>query len=112
MEENNKQLKSIWGKWWESIRKWFYPAWLLYETSVRFYDYAQSTHHYFIEKQSSIASHIGDIGAQALSLFCSITSFSICFIFLTVPTCFILYKFFEIENLTATNFERRIKPFF
>jgi len=36
MEEQNLQLKSIWGKWWEPIRKWFYPAWLIYETTVRF----------------------------------------------------------------------------
>jgi hypothetical protein len=60
MEENNKQLKSIWGKWWEPIRKWFYPAWLLYELTVRFYENAIAVYNYFIEKQDSFDSYLGE----------------------------------------------------
>ncbi len=112
MEENTKQLKSIWGKWWEQFRKWFYPSWLLYETSIRFYDYTQSVHHYFTKQQDYTISYIGEIGTQILGIFCSVSTFIICTAFLTVPTCFLLYKFFKIENLTGTRFEEKIKPFF
>ena len=112
MEENNKKLKSIWGKWWVSIRKWFYPAWLLYEISMRFYDYAQSVHIYFIGQQNYLESYIGEIGAQTLAIFCSVATFVICTVFLTVPVCFILYKFFKTINLTSTQFEEKMKPIF
>ncbi|MCK0132570.1 hypothetical protein MWU59_13755 [Flavobacteriaceae bacterium F08102] len=50
MEEQNKQLTSILGKWWVSIRKWFYPAWLIYETTVRFYDYSEATYLFLSHK--------------------------------------------------------------
>ncbi|MFD2033587.1 hypothetical protein ACFSKL_02235 [Belliella marina] len=112
MEEYNKQQRSIWGKWWVPIRKWFYPAWLLYETSIRFYDYGQSVHHYFIGQQDAIASYIGKIGVQVLDVFCSVATFAICTIFLTVPACFVLYKFFKTENLTGTPFEEKMKTIF
>lgn len=112
MEEKNKQLKSIWGKWWEPIRKWFYPTWLLYETSIRFYDYAQSVHNYFITQQDTMASYIREMGTQTLSIFCSVATFSICTAFLTLPVCFVLYKFFQTQNLTGTEFEEKIKTYF
>lgn len=109
MEEKNNQLQSIFGKWWEPVRKWFYPAWLIYETSIRFYEYAQSVHNKFIIQQDYIASFIGKMGVHILDIFCCLATFSICTFFLTVPTCFVLYKFFKIENLTNTQFEERIK---
>ncbi|MDY8136124.1 hypothetical protein [Aquimarina sp. 2201CG5-10] len=112
MKDNHKQLKSIWGKWWEPLRKWFYPTWLLYETLIRFYGYTQSVYNYFIKQHHDIASYIGEIGSQALNIFCSAATFVICVFFLTVPACFILYKFFKIENLTSTQFEQKIKVFF
>ncbi|WP_103070138.1 hypothetical protein [Aquimarina sediminis] len=112
MEENNKQLKSIWGKWWEPFRKWFYPSWLLYETTIRFSDYAHSIHTYFIQQQDNISSYIGEIGAQTLDVFCSILTFAICAAFLTLPACFVLHKFFKTDNLTGTQFENKMKPFF
>ena len=69
MEENNKQPRSIWGKWWEPIRKWFYPGWLIYETSVRFYAYAKSVYHYLIEQQDHLAFYTGEIATTALAFF-------------------------------------------
>lgn len=112
MEENNKPLKSIWGKWWEPVRKWFYPAWLVYETSIRFYDYAQSVHHYFVKQQDHIASYIGELGTQTLAVFCSVATFGVCTAFLTVPACFVLYQFFKTANLTGTQLEIKMKPLF
>ncbi|MEB2776376.1 hypothetical protein SYJ56_13720 [Algoriphagus sp. D3-2-R+10] len=112
MEENNKQPRSIWGKWWEPIRKWFYPGWLLYETSVRFYDYTQSVHHYFIRQQDSITFYIGKFGTQTLAILCSVATFAVCTAFLTIPACFVLYKFFKTENLTGTPFEEKLKTIF
>ena len=112
MEENNKQLKSIWGKWWEPIRKWFYPTWLLYELTVRFNEYAIAVYNYFIEKQDYFNLYLGEIGTQISAVFCSVASFIICTFFLTVSTCFILYKFFKIENLTDTKFEKKLKTYF
>ncbi|PKH52376.1 hypothetical protein CXF68_17475 [Tenacibaculum sp. Bg11-29] len=107
MEEKNKQLKSVWGKWWESIRKWFYPIWLLYELSIKFYNYSETTYYYFIAQ-----NYISEQGLQILAIFCSVASFIICNFFLTLPACFILYKFFKIENLTNTQFENKIKKYF
>lgn len=108
MEENKHQLKSIWGAWWQPIRKWFYPAWLIYETSYRFYDYAVQVHQY-INHQKIIASYIGEAGTQFVAIFCGLTTFVICTAFLTVPTSFLLYRFFQQETITATRFERKLK---
>jgi len=107
MGEQNTQLTSIWGKWWVSIRKWFYPAWLIYETTVRFYDYSEATYLFFITE-----NYMGELGSQILAVLCSIATFAICCFFLTVPTTFILYKFFKIENLSRTQFESKIKKYF
>lgn len=101
MEVHTKQLQSIWGKWWESIRKWFYPAWLIYETSVRFYEYAIDTYLY-----------LSEISSEILAVVTAIIVFIICSAFLTIPTTFILYKFFKVENLTGTSFENNIKKYF
>lgn len=107
--DNNKQLTSIWGKWWIPIRIWFYPLWLIYETLTRFYDYTQSVHHYFIQKQDYLVTYLGKTGTLALDAFSSIFTFIICTVSLTVPACFILYKFLTMENLTGTLFEKRMK---
>jgi len=112
MEEKNKQLKSIWGKRWEPIRKWFYHAWLFYELSTRFYHYAVAVPDYFIEHQHYFVPYIGEIGFQISVGFCSVATFIICSAFLTVPTCFLLYRFFKTKNLTATAFEVKIKKYF
>lgn len=108
MGENTKQLESIWGKWWEPIRKWFYPTWCIYEVSIRFYDYSQSIYVYFIEQQN----HLGEINAQILAVFFSFISFAICTLYLTIPSCFTLYKLFKEYNLTNTKFEQKIKKIF
>lgn len=101
MEVQTKQLQSIWGKWWESFRKWFYPAWLIYETSVRFYEYSIDTHLY-----------LSEISSEILAFVTAIIVFIICSAFLTIPATFILYKFFKVENLTGTSFENNIKKYF
>ena len=109
MEETNKQLKSVWGKGWEAIRKWFYPAWLIYETVYRFYDYAVATHGYVGSHSESITAYLGETGTQIVAIICSIIIFAICTAFLTVPASFILYAFFKEENLTGTTWERQLK---
>ncbi|NMM47631.1 hypothetical protein [Marinigracilibium pacificum] len=112
MEEKNKLQKSIFGKWWKPVRQWFYPTWLLYELTIRFYDYAIAVHNFFIERPDYFASYIGEISTQSLAVFCSVATFIICSAFLTVPACFILYKFFKIELLTDTQFEYKMKKYF
>lgn len=101
MEETNIRLQSIWGKWWEPIRKWFYPLWLAYETSMRFIEYAVSVQNYFDE-----------LGYPALSLIFGVATLVICTAFLTVPACFILFRFFNTSNLTSTQIESKLKPIF
>ena len=108
MEKNNKQLKSIWGKWWASIRKWFYPAWLVYETFIRFYAYGQSVHDCFTMQQT----YVGEIGTQTLAIFFSVITFVICATYLTLPASFLIYHFFQIDNLTNTRLEEKIKKYF
>ncbi|MDN5215072.1 hypothetical protein QQ020_23525 [Fulvivirgaceae bacterium BMA12] len=112
MEEQKNQKKSIWGRWWEPLRKWFYPAWLMYETSYRFYEYAQTVHQYFNTHRNDIGSYIGNTVAEILNTFCSGATFVGCSAFLTVPACFVLYKFFKEDNLSATRFEERLKVMF
>ncbi len=112
MEELNTQLHSIWGTWWEPVRKWFYPLWLIYETSVRFYDYAIGVHLYFTEHQSSISSYIGDAGAYILCIVCSVLTFAICSAFLTLPGSYLLFKLFKVDNLTHSVIEEKLKPIF
>lgn len=108
----NKQKKSIWGAWWVPHRIWFYPSWLIYETSSRFYDYSQGVHHYFENHQDNITPYVGGIGAQTLNIFCSGATFAGCSAFLTVPACFVLYKLFKEDNLTNTRFEEKMKRLF
>lgn len=110
MEES--QLQSIWGKWWEPIRKWFYPSWLIYETSIRFYDYARSVHNYVGLQQSYITSHIGEVATEFLAASCSISTFAVCSAFLTVPAGIALFNFFKEESVTNSPLERRIKTYF
>lgn len=110
MEENNKQPRSIWGAWWEPIRKWFYPGWLVYEITVRFYEYTKSIYHFFTIHQDYIAAYIGKIGTQILTVFSSSVTFAVCTAFLTIPACFAVYHFFKTENLTGSPFEEKFKP--
>lgn len=86
--------------WWIPIRKWFYPLWLAYETTLRFYEYALSAEHYF-----------HTLGYPTLAIISSVISFAFCTVFLTFPACFILYKFFDTSNLTGTSLEARLKPY-
>ena len=106
------QLNSVWGSWWEPIRKWFYPVWLGYETSYRFYDYALATYQYSFEQSGHFLASIGSLAADMLALFCSVITFLVCSIFLTVPACYVLYQFFNTENLTGTVLERKGKVYF
>lgn len=110
MEEKSKQVKSVWGKWWELIRKLFYPTWLFYELTIRFYDYSIDVHNYFTEQQHYLT--FGEITTQFLAIFCGVLTFVVCTFFLTIPACYILYKFFKIENLTNSRFEEKMKKYF
>ena len=108
MEKNNAYQKSIFGKWWAAIRKWFYPAWLLYETSIRFYDYALAIYIFFTKQQDLL----GVFSSQLLAVFCGISTFAICSFYLTLPACYVLYVFFKDNTPTAPKLIRRIKPYF
>lgn len=112
MEEKNKLQKSIYGKWWQAVRIWFYPIWLLYELSIRFYDYAIAVQNYFVELQDHSFLRFGEIGTNTLAMLCSVSTFIVCTAFLTVPASFVLYKFFKIENLTTSPFEAKLKKYF
>ncbi|WP_456461547.1 hypothetical protein [Reichenbachiella sp.] len=103
---------SIWGSWWMPIRKWFYPIWLLYEISYRFYEYSWAVHTYLSNAQDQITCYLGGLGAQILTISCSMVTFSICTAFLSVPACFVLYKFFSTQNLTGTELELKMKIWF
>ena len=110
--ENNTKAYSIFGKWWMPIRKWFYPFWLFYELSIRFYGYTISVNDYFIDEQVFYASTYSEMGLQILALISSLSTYIICTAFLTVPACLVLHYFFKIENLTGTNFEIKAKRYF
>lgn len=112
IEKHTSYQKSIWGQWWVPVRKWFYPAWLVYETSVRFYEYTKAVHLYFQERHGHLSSYVGPIGARSLDLFCSAITFVGCTAFLTVPASFILYQFFKTDNLTRTSLEGKFKKVF
>lgn len=94
MEVQHIQKRTIWGNRWEPLRKWVYPAWLLYELSYRFCQYAMDTYKY-----------IDEISTQTLAVSGAVLVFLICTAFLTVSSCFILFRFFKKENLTQTSFE-------
>jgi len=104
--------KSIWGNWWTPLRKWVYPAWLIYETSARFYNYSQSVHNYLDSNHENIASYIGEFGSQVLDITCTGGTFLACSAFLTIPASFILHKFFKEDNLTNTKLEEKLKKVF
>jgi hypothetical protein len=107
-----KQTKqSIWGKWWTEHRAYAYPAWLIYEASARFYDYAQWVHNYFEKHYENLTPYLGDIGAHTLDILCSSITFVGCSTFLTIPASLALYKFFKEDNLTNTKLEEKIKRF-
>ncbi len=112
MEEQKEQRKSIYGRRWEPVRKWFYSSWLIYELSIHFYDYAIAVHNYLIEQQGDFALRLGEMGTQASAIFCSVGTFIIYTFFLTVPAGFVLFTFFKTESLTGTQFERKIKKYF
>lgn len=112
MEEQNEQRKSIYGRRWEPIRKWFYSSWLIYELSIHFYGYAIAVHNYLIEQQGYFTSRLGEMGTQVSAIFCSVGAFIIYTFFLTVPAGFVLFKFFKTESLTGTELERKMKKYF
>ncbi|SIT16784.1 hypothetical protein SAMN05421761_1256 [Belliella pelovolcani] len=109
--EVNTQMHSIFGRWWIPIRKWFYPIWLFFELTIRFIDYSISVYDYLIAKPGYWVPFFGKTGLQNGAVICSISTFVICTIFLTVSACFVIYKFFETDNLTATLFEVKVKRF-
>jgi len=108
MEEKKIALQSIWGKWWEPKRKWLYPAWLCYETTVRFYDYACATYQYAIHQQNNI----GEQTAQIVAILGSVSTFAVCFAFLTLPGCLALFSFFSSTKTYHDSFESQIKKYF
>jgi hypothetical protein len=108
MEDLIKKQQSIFGRWWTAIRRWFYPAWLIYETSFRFYDYSVSVINYFIEHQD----FFGEATTQVLAIFCGLATFLLCTFYLTVPSSFTLYKFFKDEKSTTNPLIINIKRYF
>ena len=104
MEEHKKELTSIWGNWWVPIRKWFYPTWLISETSIRFYEYAQAVFIYFMGGQNGYLPNSRALGIQIFATISGMLTFVFRTIFLTIPTCLILYYFFKNLNLTGTQF--------
>ena len=112
MEKHKKELTSIWGNWWVPIRKWFYPTWLVSETSMRFYEYAQAVFIYFMDGQNGNLTNSGALWIQILATISGILTFVICTIFLTIPAGLLLYYFFKNLNLTGTQFEEKFKKIF
>ncbi|MFD0760904.1 hypothetical protein ACFQZW_02285 [Lutibacter aestuarii] len=109
MEEKKTINKSIWGKWWTSFRKWFYPAWLVYETTIRFYEYSLSTYQYFLLQEQYFGSEI----SQLIAILASSLTFAICFFFLTVPASFALFKYFNTKKLAPNLLiEQKVKTYF
>ncbi|GGH38748.1 hypothetical protein IA57_04435 [Mangrovimonas yunxiaonensis] len=107
MEENKTVNKSIWGTWWTAFRKWFYPAWLIYETVIRFYDYALGVYHYIILQEQIWGVKM----AQPVALLASSLTFAICFFFLTVPASMALFRYFNTKDLASNSTEQKIKRF-
>ena len=97
--------KSVWGETWTKCRKWAYPAWLAYETSERFIDYAQSTHNFMDKYHDEISNYIGNTGSQIADAVATAGTFGACEAFLTIPAAVLLYKFFDEDNLTNTKLE-------
>lgn len=108
MEENKTPVKSIWGTWWTSFRKWFYSAWFIYETSIRFYEYSLPVHQYFIIREQNLGENM----AQVLAVLCSSLTFAICFFFLTVPATIALFRYFKNETISNNSIEQKIKTYF
>lgn len=109
MEELQNQSQSIFGKWWLPIRIWFYPAWLLYELSIRFYGYALDIYHYIFKNLEFIFPDINLTLTQITAGSFAFIAFAICFVYLTVPACYILFLFFKRGNLTKSKFELKLK---
>lgn len=105
-------MKSIWGNRWEPIRKWFYPVWLAYETTIRFYDYGLAVHCYIQEHQGFIMRLLGKMSVAVVDVICSGGTFIVCSVFLTLPACYILFNFFKKENLTGSDLETKLKVIF
>ncbi len=108
MEVYKKHQKSILGSWWEPLRKWFYPTWLVYEASIRFYGYALDVHKYFIDQHD----YMGDTIAQTIAITCGIATFIICTFYLTVPACFTLYEFFKDDKPANIPLVNKLKVYF
>lgn len=111
MEGHNKST-SIWGKWWEPIRKWFYTSWLAYEITARFYECSKNVKTFFANQEGFIADYFGKDGVKILADLSGALTFTICTAFLTIPACFALYQFFKKEDLTGSVFESKFKPWF
>ena len=109
LQHEQNMPKSIWGRHWTRDRKWFLPAWLIYEASSRFYGYAHAVHNFFEKHQDAIAPYIGKIGAQTLGVLCGTALFLFNSALLTIPACFAIYIFYKKGSLTGTKLEEKIK---
>ncbi len=98
MEVSNVERKTIWGSWWEPVRKWFYPVWLLYELTHSFGHYAVSSYKY-----------IDNLSNHTIAVLGAVVAFMLCSAFLTLTSCFVLFHFFKTKNLTKTSFEEKVK---
>ncbi|MBR9854662.1 MAG: hypothetical protein GYB37_08805 [Algicola sp.] len=108
MEGNSTVNKSIWGKWWTSFRKWFYPTWLAYETIIRFYEYSLPIHEYFILQEQNLGAKM----SQIIAVLASGLTFTICFFFLTVPASIALFKYFNTKDVSSNSIEQKVKTYF
>lgn len=108
MEVKLTKRQSIWGKPWASFRKWFYPTWFCYETTIRFYDYSTPVYDYFISQGDNLGIH----WALILAILLSCLTFIICFFFLTVPGSIALFRYFKNHTLESNSFEQKLKTFF
>jgi len=109
--QEKPEKRSIWGNSWANMRKWVYPAWLAYELSFRFADYANSVHNFLERSKPGISETIGDFGFQALDAIATHGTFAGCTLYLTLPAGLALYEFFNQDNLTHSKFERRLKKY-
>ncbi|NVK03444.1 MAG: hypothetical protein HWD92_01420 [Flavobacteriia bacterium] len=102
-------IPSFFGPYWSKFRKWFYPAWLVYETTVRFLAYSSDVSSYFTAQSDAIAEWSGAVGASIITTSSSVLTFLVCSAFLTVPAAYLLYAFFNTQNLTSSSIESKFK---
>lgn len=108
-KSGQKQMTCIWGAWWIPFRPFAYTLWLAYEVSYRIMDHCVVIHMRFVRHHAGIAQYTGDFLAHALDIGTVVLTFLVCHAALTLPACFIMYKFLAEVNLTNTRFEEILK---